>query len=398
MDPSVDEEYFYIAKEGLKAPLPDNWKPYKNSKGEIYYIDLNTNHIVYEHPCDEHFRKLFKETKNKRNSLIAKDNTLFPMENKKISLLMNSTLSNEDKLNTSNLNNNGLISNNKQENSASKKNCEENKNKEVSIIECENREKMSTFSKLMKDEDKSEIYFENKDEHEHCSFQLVNDSFSDHCNIRQSIYEKSKENSGWEEENVDDAQKRKEKEFLEEKKKLQKLKQDEISSIQAEFESKINQIKIDIEIKTTLALKENKKKLQEKIKEEYQEKFKHDLNNLVENFESKKNILLEKFGAIKNQDEHSKKKESLKITIDEIKNKIERIKSNINSQEIINEKTRVKFNFNLEKEIREGVEKEFMEKLKDFERREKTKRNRKIKELEEKFENEFEEYTLVFNN
>ena len=65
MDLKKDKKYFYIAREGLKAPLPDKWKPYKNSKGEIYYINMDTKQAVFEHPCDDHYRKLFQKTKAK---------------------------------------------------------------------------------------------------------------------------------------------------------------------------------------------------------------------------------------------------------------------------------------------------------------------------------------------
>ena len=33
MDLEKDKKYIYLAKEGLKAPLPEPWKPYKNSQG-----------------------------------------------------------------------------------------------------------------------------------------------------------------------------------------------------------------------------------------------------------------------------------------------------------------------------------------------------------------------------
>jgi hypothetical protein len=52
MDPSKDNKYVYLAKEGLKAPLPEPWKPYKNSKGHISYINVSTREFVTEHPCD----------------------------------------------------------------------------------------------------------------------------------------------------------------------------------------------------------------------------------------------------------------------------------------------------------------------------------------------------------
>lgn len=33
MDVNKDKTYFYIAKEGLKAPLPSSWKPCKSPRG-----------------------------------------------------------------------------------------------------------------------------------------------------------------------------------------------------------------------------------------------------------------------------------------------------------------------------------------------------------------------------
>jgi len=82
MDLKKDKKYFSIAREGLKAPLPEKWKPYKNSKGDIYYINMETNQSVYEHPCDEHYRKLFQETKAKDNlSEKAKKNLKIVIKN-----------------------------------------------------------------------------------------------------------------------------------------------------------------------------------------------------------------------------------------------------------------------------------------------------------------------------
>jgi len=36
---------FYIAKEGLKAPLPDKWKPCKSPGGQIYYYNFSTKEL-----------------------------------------------------------------------------------------------------------------------------------------------------------------------------------------------------------------------------------------------------------------------------------------------------------------------------------------------------------------
>jgi hypothetical protein len=48
-----------LAKEGLKAPLPEPWKPYKNSKGHISYINIKTKEFVTEHPCDIIYKQKF---------------------------------------------------------------------------------------------------------------------------------------------------------------------------------------------------------------------------------------------------------------------------------------------------------------------------------------------------
>jgi hypothetical protein len=63
MDLDQDRDLFYIAKEGLKAPLPEPWKPCKTKEGEIYYFNFENGESVWEHPCDEYYRKMFEEAK-----------------------------------------------------------------------------------------------------------------------------------------------------------------------------------------------------------------------------------------------------------------------------------------------------------------------------------------------
>jgi len=62
-----DQDLLYIAKEGLKAPLPENYKPYKRRTGEIVYVNLKTNEFQEEHPCDEYYRNLYQEMKRKKS-------------------------------------------------------------------------------------------------------------------------------------------------------------------------------------------------------------------------------------------------------------------------------------------------------------------------------------------
>ena len=64
MDPDEDAKFLYIAKEGLKAPLPEPWKPCKTKEGEIYYFNFENGDSVWEHPCDEYYKKMFEEAKS----------------------------------------------------------------------------------------------------------------------------------------------------------------------------------------------------------------------------------------------------------------------------------------------------------------------------------------------
>ncbi|EKX46884.1 hypothetical protein GUITHDRAFT_70094 [Guillardia theta CCMP2712] len=65
MDPDEDKALFWIAREGLKAPLPENWKPCKTGDDEIYYFNFATGESVWDHPCDEYYRNLFKDEKDR---------------------------------------------------------------------------------------------------------------------------------------------------------------------------------------------------------------------------------------------------------------------------------------------------------------------------------------------
>lgn len=40
MDLKEDADLFWIAREGLKAPLPEPWKPCKTENNEVYYFNF----------------------------------------------------------------------------------------------------------------------------------------------------------------------------------------------------------------------------------------------------------------------------------------------------------------------------------------------------------------------
>lgn len=58
-----DNAFLWIAREGLKAPLPENWKACQSDKNELYYFNFKTGQSIWDHPMDEHFKELFKNEK-----------------------------------------------------------------------------------------------------------------------------------------------------------------------------------------------------------------------------------------------------------------------------------------------------------------------------------------------
>lgn len=66
MDIVDDKELFWIAREGLKAPLPKDWKPCKTQDTEeIYYFNFTTGASTWDHPCDGYYRNMYQENKKK---------------------------------------------------------------------------------------------------------------------------------------------------------------------------------------------------------------------------------------------------------------------------------------------------------------------------------------------
>ncbi|EAR91861.2 WW domain protein (macronuclear) [Tetrahymena thermophila SB210] len=76
MDSRVDREFFYIAREGLKAPLPKPWRAMRNSKGEIFYVNQITNEMTFVHPCDEFYKNEFLKAKTKNSQKKQQQNNM----------------------------------------------------------------------------------------------------------------------------------------------------------------------------------------------------------------------------------------------------------------------------------------------------------------------------------
>ena len=66
MDLEKEKDLLWIAREGLRAPLPEHWKPCKvPGTGDIYYFNFQTGDSVWEHPCDEYYKNLYATEKAK---------------------------------------------------------------------------------------------------------------------------------------------------------------------------------------------------------------------------------------------------------------------------------------------------------------------------------------------
>lgn len=71
MDLKNDHDLFWVAKEGLMAPLPKNWKPCKTKDTEdIYYFNFSTGDSTWDHPCDGYYKRLYEEEKKKKEVLM----------------------------------------------------------------------------------------------------------------------------------------------------------------------------------------------------------------------------------------------------------------------------------------------------------------------------------------
>ncbi|KAJ7523193.1 hypothetical protein O6H91_18G041200 [Diphasiastrum complanatum] len=55
----------WVAREGLQEPLPEHWKPCRTEEDEIYYYNFFTGESIWDHPCDDLYRHLYKQESRK---------------------------------------------------------------------------------------------------------------------------------------------------------------------------------------------------------------------------------------------------------------------------------------------------------------------------------------------
>jgi hypothetical protein len=53
-----DEQLLWIAKQGIVAPLPEEWKACEDDAGEVFYFNFSTGESMWDHPSDALFKQL----------------------------------------------------------------------------------------------------------------------------------------------------------------------------------------------------------------------------------------------------------------------------------------------------------------------------------------------------
>ena len=54
-----DTHLLWIARDGLQASLPKNWKPCQTSEGQVFYFNFESGESLWDHPLDAYYRDLY---------------------------------------------------------------------------------------------------------------------------------------------------------------------------------------------------------------------------------------------------------------------------------------------------------------------------------------------------
>lgn len=68
IDVDTEKDLLFIARDGLKAPLPKEWKPCKTDTGEVYYFNFKTGESIWDHPMDDVYKKRVADERAKRGT------------------------------------------------------------------------------------------------------------------------------------------------------------------------------------------------------------------------------------------------------------------------------------------------------------------------------------------
>eukprot|EP01063_Lacrimia_lanifica_P010173 TRINITY_DN16915_c0_g1_i1.p1 TRINITY_DN16915_c0_g1~~TRINITY_DN16915_c0_g1_i1.p1 ORF type:complete len:741 (+),score=269.86 TRINITY_DN16915_c0_g1_i1:295-2517(+) len=86
MDVEKEKALTWIAREALKAPLPEYWKICYTEDREVYYFNMRTGESIWDHPMDAYYKSLFKqekaklEKKRKKMRLFSGSMSILPLQ------------------------------------------------------------------------------------------------------------------------------------------------------------------------------------------------------------------------------------------------------------------------------------------------------------------------------
>lgn len=66
IDVEKEPDLMWIAKEGLRAPLPEGWRACQTDGNEVYYFDFKSGESLWDHPLDEHYKSKVQSERSKR--------------------------------------------------------------------------------------------------------------------------------------------------------------------------------------------------------------------------------------------------------------------------------------------------------------------------------------------
>ncbi|GLE00756.1 hypothetical protein PINS_up009544 [Pythium insidiosum] len=76
LDLETESDLLWIARESLVAPLPDGWfHATATETGELYYYNEATGESRWDHPCDDHFRQLLHDVRQRQRQLAFSPNS-----------------------------------------------------------------------------------------------------------------------------------------------------------------------------------------------------------------------------------------------------------------------------------------------------------------------------------
>ncbi|XP_028817308.1 centrosomal protein of 164 kDa isoform X7 [Denticeps clupeoides] len=75
IDPDEEPELLWLAREGIVAPLPNEWKPCQDVTGDLYYFNFASGQSTWDHPCDEQYRQLVKQERDRIQARPSKSTT-----------------------------------------------------------------------------------------------------------------------------------------------------------------------------------------------------------------------------------------------------------------------------------------------------------------------------------